>query len=598
MKVDNVRNFSIIAHIDHGKSTLADRLIENTGSLSRREMREQVLDSLDVERKHGITIKAQSASLDYEYNGKRYFLNMIDTPGHVDFGYEVSRSLSACEGCLLVVDASQGVEAQTIANAYAAIENNLEIIPVINKIDLPSADVDKTKQEIEDALGISSKNAIEISAKNNVGIDNVLRSIIEYIPSPEYDPAGSLRALTIDSWYDNYRGVVFLVRIFDGELHTNDRIMIYSNKQKYEVEEIGVFTPKQKKVDLLGPGSVGYVVANIKNIRDVRVGDTITLAENPTKNPFRGFKKAKPFVYAGIYPTDTSNYENLKEALEKLQLNDTSLTIEKEKSDSLGFGFRCGFLGVLSMNITKERIEDEFGIDIVITAPSVLYRVKKTDGTFQDVSNPSLLPPPQKMEAIYEPFVDVDIVTPAGFIGSILKLLQKKRGKQKSMNYISNNVVMIKYSLPLSEIITDFYGNIKSLSKGYASFDYEIDGFKQSELTKLIVLVNSDEIDSLSMIVPKESSYRIARDVLRNLKQYIPKQLFEVRIQAKVGGKIIAKERVSALRKDVLAKCYGGDVTRKRKLLEKQKKGKKKMKQLGKVSISKDAFVHIVEMND
>ncbi len=598
MKVDNVRNFSIIAHIDHGKSTLADRLIENTGSLSRREMREQVLDSLDVERKHGITIKAQSASLDYEYNGKRYFLNMIDTPGHVDFGYEVSRSLSACEGCLLVVDASQGVEAQTIANAYAAIENNLEIIPVINKIDLPSADVDKTKQEIEDALGISSKNAIEISAKNNVGIDNVLRSIIEYIPAPEYDPAGSLRALTIDSWYDNYRGVVFLVRIFDGELHTNDRIMIYSNKQKYEVEEIGVFTPKQKKVDLLGPGSVGYVVANIKNIRDVRVGDTITLAENPTKNPFNGFKKAKPFVYAGIYPTDTSNYENLKEALEKLQLNDASLTIEKEKSDSLGFGFRCGFLGVLSMNITKERIEDEFGIDIVITAPSVLYRIKKTDGTFQDVSNPSLLPPPQKIEAIYEPFADVDIVTPAKFIGNILKLLQEKRGKQKSMNYISSNIVMIKYSLPLSEIIIDFYDKMKSLSKGYASFDYEIDDFKQSELTKLTVLINSDEIDSLSMIVPKERSYRIARDVLRNLKQYIPKQLFEVRIQAKVGGKIIAKERVSPLRKDVLAKCYGGDITRKRKLLEKQKKGKKKMKQLGKVSISKDAFVHIVEMND
>jgi len=598
MKVDNVRNFSIIAHIDHGKSTLADRLIENTGSLSRREMREQVLDSLDVERKHGITIKAQSARLDYEYNGKRYFLNMIDTPGHVDFGYEVSRSLSACEGCLLVVDASQGVEAQTIANAYAAIENNLEIIPVINKIDLPSADVDKTKQEIEDALGISSKNAIEISAKNNVGIDNVLRSIIEYIPSPEYDPAGSLRALTIDSWYDNYRGVVFLVRIFDGELHTNDRIMIYSNKQKYEVEEIGVFTPKQKKVDLLGPGSVGYVVANIKNIRDVRVGDTITLAENPTKNPFNGFKKAKPFVYAGIYPTDTSNYENLKEALEKLQLNDASLTIEKEKSDSLGFGFRCGFLGVLSMNITKERIEDEFGIDIVITAPSVLYRIKKTDGTFQDVSNPSLLPPPQKIEAIYEPFADVDIVTPAKFIGNILKLLQEKRGKQKSMNYISSNIVMIKYSLPLSEIIIDFYDKMKSLSKGYASFDYEIDDFKQSELTKLTVLINSDEIDSLSMIVPKERSYRIARDVLRNLKQYIPKQLFEVRIQAKVGGKIIAKERVSPLRKDVLAKCYGGDITRKRKLLEKQKKGKKKMKQLGKVSISKDAFVHIVEMND
>jgi len=598
MKIDNVRNFSIIAHIDHGKSTLADRLIENTGGLSRREMKEQVLDSLDVERKHGITVKAQSVRLDCEYDGKKYFLNMIDTPGHVDFGYEVSRSLSACEGCLLVVDASQGVEAQTIANAYAAIENNLEIIPVINKIDLPSADVDKTKQEIEDALGISSKNAIEISAKNNIGTDDVLSSIINRIPAPEYNPAGSLRALIIDSWYDNYRGVVFLIRVFDGELHTNDRIMIYSNKQKYEVEEIGVFRPKQKKVDLLGAGSVGYVVANIKNIRDIRVGDTITLAENPTKNPFVGFKKIKPFVYAGIYPTDTNNYENLKEALEKLQLNDASLTVEKEKSDSLGFGFRCGFLGVLSMNISKERIEYEFGIDIIITSPSVLYRVKKTDSTFQDVSNPSLLPPPQKMVAIYEPFVNVDIVTPTKFIGSILKLLQDKRGKQKSMNYISNDVVTIKCFLPLAEIITDFYDKIKSLSKGYASFDYEVDDFKKSELTKLIILVNSDEIDSLSMIVPRENSYRIARDVLRNLKQYVPKQLFEVRIQAKVGGKIIAKERVGALRKDVLAKCYGGDITRKRKLLEKQKKGKKKMKQLGKVSISKDAFAHIVEMNN
>ncbi len=598
MKIDNVRNFSIIAHIDHGKSTLADRLIENTGALSKREMREQVLDSLDVERKHGITVKAQSVRLDYEYNGKKYFLNMIDTPGHVDFGYEVSRSLSACEGCLLVVDASQGVEAQTIANAYAAIENNLEIIPVINKIDLPSADIDKTKQEIESALGISSKNAIEISAKNNIGIDGVLRSIIENIPPPEYDPSRSLRALTIDSWYDNYRGVVFLVRVFDGELHTNDKIMIYSNKQKYEAEEVGIFTPKQKKIDLLGPGSVGYVVANIKNIRDIRVGDTVTLAENPTEQPFEGFKQIKPFVYAGIYPTDTNNYEDLKEALGKLQLNDASLTIEKEKSDSLGFGFRCGFLGVLSMNISKERIEDEFGIDIIITAPSVLYRIKKTDGTFQDISNPSLLPPSQKMEAIYEPFVDVDIITPSEFIGNILKLLQEKRGKQRSMSYISNNIVAIKYSLPLSEIITDFYDKIKSLSKGYASFDYEIDDFEQSELTKLIILVNSEEIDSLSMIVPRENSYRIARDVLKNLKQYIPKQLFEVRIQAKVGGKIIAKERIGALRKDVLAKCYGGDITRKRKLLEKQKKGKKKMKQLGKVSISKDAFVHIVEMSN
>ncbi len=597
MNQKNIRNFSIIAHIDHGKSTIADRLIENTGGLTKREMKEQVLDSLEVERKHGITIKAQTARLEYVYKDETYHLNMIDTPGHVDFGYEVSKSLKACEGCLLVVDATQGVEAQTIANAYLAIDNDLEIIPVINKIDLPSADVEKTKQEIEDALGIDASESIEVSAKNNTNIDKILNAIIEKIPSPKGNSNDKLRALVIDSWYDNYRGVIFIVRIFDGSLKTGDKIMMYSNKKVFEVEELGIFTPKAKRMKELTTGSVGYVVANIKTISDAVVGDTITLADNPTDKPFEGFEKPKPFVFAGIYPTEPENYEDLKEALEKLQLNDSSLVVEKEKSDSLGFGFRCGFLGVLSMNITKERLEEEFDLDVVITSPSVLYRVKKTDGEIIEISNPSMLPPPQKIAAIYEPFVKVEIITPAEFVGNILSLLQEKRGTQDNMSYISQDRVLIQYSVPLAEIITDFYDKLKSLSRGYASFDYDFKGFEQSNLEKLIILVNAKEIDSFSMIVPKEKAYRIAREVLKNLKQFIPKQLFEIRLQAKVGGKIIAKEQISALRKDVLAKCYGGDITRKRKLLEKQKKGKKKMKQLGNVAISKEAFVKLVEIN-
>ncbi len=597
MNLSRIRNFSIIAHIDHGKSTIADRLIENTGGLTKREMKEQVLDSLEVERKHGITVKAQTARLEYIYNNEKYYLNMIDTPGHVDFGYEVSKSLKACEGCLLVVDATQGVEAQTIANAYLAIDNDLEIIPVINKIDLPSADIEKTKKEIEDALGIDAQEAIEVSAKNNVNMDSVLNAIIERISPPKAGNDDRLRAMVVDSWYDNYRGVIFVVRLFSGALKTNDKIMMYSNKKTFEVEEIGVFTPKSKPVNILDNGSVGYVVANIKNIEDALVGDTITLADNPTDKPFEGFEKPKPFVFAGIYPTEPENYEDLKEALEKLKLNDSSLEVEKEKSDSLGFGFRCGFLGLLSMNITKERLEEEFGLDVVITNPSVLYKVKKTDGETVEISNPSNLPPSQKILAIFEPFVTVEIITPSEFVGNILSLLQDKRGIQDNMSYISQDRVLIKYSVPLAEIITDFYDKLKSLSRGYASFDYDFKGFEKSNLEKLLILVNAREIDSFSMIVPKDKAYRIAREVLKNLKQYIPKQLFEIRLQAKVGGKIIAKEQISALRKDVLAKCYGGDITRKRKLLEKQKKGKKKMKQLGNVAISKEAFIKLVEIN-
>ncbi len=598
MNEKHLRNFSIIAHIDHGKSTLADRLIENTGGLSKREMKQQVLDSLEVERKHGITIKAQTARLEYAYKGEKYYLNMIDTPGHVDFGYEVSKSLKACEGCLLVVDATQGVEAQTIANAYMAIDNNLEIIPVINKIDLPSADIEKTKQEIEDGIGIDSSQAIEISAKNNINVDKVLDAIIERIPPPLGEKDKPLRALVVDSWYDNYRGVIFIVRVFDGELKKGDRILMLSTKKTYEAEEIGIFTPKAKTVDVLNNGSVGYVVANIKNISDAVIGDTLTLADNPTDDPFEGFEKPKPFVFAGVYPNEPENYGDLKDALEKLQLNDASLHIEKEKSDSLGFGFRCGFLGVLSMNITKERLEEEFGLDVIITNPSVLYRVELTNSEVLEISNPSMLPEPQKIAAIAEPFVDIEIITPSEFVGNILKLLQEKRGIQKNLSYISHDRVLIQYCMPLVEIITDFYDKLKSISRGYASFDYDVKDFRKSELTKLIILVNSKEIDSFSMIVPKENAYRTAREVLHNLKKYIPKQLFEIRLQAKVGGKIIAKEQISALRKDVLAKCYGGDITRKRKLLEKQKKGKKKMKQLGNVAISKEAFVKLVEINN
>ncbi len=596
MEKSKIRNFSIIAHIDHGKSTLADRLIEFTGALDKREMKEQILDNLEVERKHGITVKAQTVRLTYNFEGEEYILNMIDTPGHVDFGYEVSKSLKACEGCLLVVDATQGVEAQTIANAYLAIDNNLEIIPVINKIDLPSANVEKTKGEIEDALGIDASEAIEISAKNGTNIDKVLEAIIKRIPPPKGDENSPLRALVVDSWYDNYRGVVSIIRVFDGKIKLGDKIMIYSTKKEYEVEELGYFTPKQKKAKELTVGEVGYLVANIKNIKDATVGDTVTSADNPTDKPFEGFKKPKPFVFAGIYPTEPEDYDDLRDALEKLQLNDASLTIEKEKSESLGFGFRCGFLGVLSMNITRERLESEFGLDVVMTTPSVLYRVEQTDGTVVEISNPSELPPPQKIKAIYEPYVEVEIITPAEFVGNILKLLQEKRGRQKEILYIATDRVLIKYDVPLAEILVDFYDKLKSLSRGYASFDYEFKGFEIGDLTRLIILINGKEIDPFSLIVPKEKAYRIAREVLKNLKQYIPKQLFEIRLQAKVGGKIIAKEQISALRKDVLAKCYGGDVTRKKKLLEKQKEGKKKLKQLGNVSISKEAFIKLVEI--
>ncbi|SDC78041.1 GTP-binding protein LepA [Desulfurella multipotens] len=592
--IKNIRNFSIIAHIDHGKSTLADRLIEKTGSLDKRQMKDQVLDNLEVERRHGITVKAQAVRMEYLYDGVLYELNMIDTPGHADFTYEVSKSLSACEGALLVVDATQGVEAQTVANLYLALENNLEIIPVINKIDLPTADIEKTKSEIEN-LGLDASGAILISAKNDIGTDKVLEAIIKYIPPPKINNEETLKALIIDSWYDNYKGVVCLVRVFEGEIKIHDRIMIFSNKKEYNVESISVLTPKPKEIETLHAGEVGILISNIKNIDDVLVGDTITLASNPAKAALKGFKKIKPFVYAGIYPTDTEKYDDLKEGLEKLKLNDSSLEFEPEKSDSLGFGFRCGFLGMLHMNITKERLEEEFGLDIVVTNPSVLYKVEKTDGSIIEISNPKDLPEPQFIRSILEPYVSIDVITPSEYIGSVLNLLQEKRGYQKNLSYLSANRCLITYSAPLSETITNFYDTLKSITRGYASFNYEFEGYKPSDLVKMIILINNEPIDSFSQIVHKDKAYAQAREVLAKLKEFVPRQLFEIRLQAKVGGKIIAKEEIKALRKDVLAKCYGGDITRKRKLLEKQKEGKKKLKQLGKVAISKEAFMKLLE---
>lgn len=592
--IKNIRNFSIIAHIDHGKSTLADRLIEKTGSLDKRQMKDQVLDNLEVERRHGITVKAQAVRMEYLYDGVLYELNMIDTPGHADFTYEVSKSLSACEGALLVVDATQGVEAQTVANLYLALENNLEIIPVINKIDLPTADIEKTKSEIEN-LGLDASGAILISAKNDIGTDKVLEAIIKYIPPPKINNEETLKALIIDSWYDNYKGVVCLVRVFEGEIKIHDRVMIFSNKKEYNVESISVLTPKPKEIETLHAGEVGILISNIKNIDDVLVGDTITLASNPAKAALKGFKKIKPFVYAGIYPTDTEKYDDLKEGLEKLKLNDSSLEFEPEKSDSLGFGFRCGFLGMLHMNITKERLEEEFDLDIVVTTPSVLYKVEKTDGSIIEISNPKDLPEPQFIRSILEPYVSIDVITPSEYIGSVLNLLQEKRGYQKNLSYLSANRCLITYSAPLSETITNFYDTLKSITRGYASFNYEFEGYKPSDLVKMIILINNEPIDSFSQIVHKDKAYAQAREVLTKLKEFVPRQLFEIRLQAKVGGKIIAKEEIKALRKDVLAKCYGGDITRKRKLLEKQKEGKKKLKQLGKVAISKEAFMKLLE---
>ena len=593
--INNIRNFSIIAHIDHGKSTLADRLLEYTGALSEREMTAQVLDSMDLERERGITIKAHAVRLTYSAdNGKEYILNLIDTPGHVDFSYEVSRSLASCEGALLVVDASQGVEAQTLANAYHALEHNLEIVPVINKIDLPAADPQKTRDQIEDAIGIDCSDAILASAKEGIGTKEILETIIKKIPSPKGADDKPLKALLFDSWFDNFQGVIVLVRVFDGKVRSGTRIQLMAAGTIFEVSQVGIFSPKIEPVRELSAGEVGYIIAGIKQVTDTKIGDTITDADNPAQEPCPGYKDIKPLVFCGLYPTQSHQYENLRDALNKLRLNDASFIYEPETSLALGFGFRCGFLGLLHMEIIKERLEREFDLSLLSTAPTVVYRVTQTNQDITYIDNPALLP--ERYEMIEEPFVLVTIVLPSDFIGPILDLCQEKRGIQKSFTYIGKDRIKVEYELPLNEILWDFYDRLKSLSKGYASMDYEFIGYRKSDLVKLHILLNGEVVDALSLIVHKDKAYYKGRELTERLREIIPRQMFEVIIQASIGNKIIARESIRPLRKDVIAKCYGGDITRKRKLLEKQKEGKKRMKQFGKVELPQEAFLAVLKV--
>ncbi|AAK79249.1 GTP-binding protein LepA [Clostridium acetobutylicum] len=593
----HIRNFCIVAHIDHGKSTLADRLLEHTGTLTHREMEEQVLDNMEIERERGITIKSQAARLIYKRpeDGQEYILNLIDTPGHVDFNYEVSRSLAACEGAVLVVDATQGIQAQTLANCYMAVDHGLEVVPVINKIDLPSARPDEIKNEIEDVIGIESSDAPLISAKTGLNIEDVLEAVVQKVPAPSGDEKGPLKALIFDSYYDSYKGVVCHIRIKDGTVKAGTRIKLMAANKEYEVIEVGVFVPNYLKVEELKAGDVGYITASIKNVRDARVGDTITEVNNPAKEPLLGYRPAISMVYSGIYPIDSSKYEELKEALEKLQVNDAALNFEPETSIALGFGFRCGFLGLLHMEIMQERIEKEFNLDVIMTAPSVIYKVKKTDGTLIEITNPTNLPEPTEIDYMEEPVVKAQIITPSDFVGAVMELCQNKRGTFIDMEYIETTRVMLNYRVPLNEIIYDFFDSLKSRTKGYASFDYELDGYMRTELVKLDIILNSEVVDALSMIVPKDRAYAKGRTMAEKLKEIIPRQLFEIPIQAAVGSKIIARETVKALRKDVLAKCYGGDISRKRKLLEKQKEGKKRMRQVGSVEVPQEAFMSILK---
>ncbi len=591
--MDKVRNFSIIAHVDHGKSTLADRLLEFTGAVSKREMREQILDTLEIERERGITIKLQAVRMFY----KGYTLHLIDTPGHVDFSYEVSRALAACEGALLLVDATQGIEAQTVANFWKAVEQDLVIIPVINKIDLPAADPERVKKQIEQILGLSSKEVILASAKEGIGIEEILQAIIERVPPPKGDPQKPLKALIFDSYYDPYRGAVAFVRIIDGEVKPGTRIRLFSTGKEFEVVEVGAQTPKLTKFEKLSAGDVGYIAASIKDVRDIRVGDTITDAKNPTQEPVPGFRPAKPMVYAGMYPSEGYTFEELREALEKYAINDAAIQFEPETSPALGLGFRVGFLGLLHMEIVQERLEREYNLSIVTTAPSVVYRVRLKNGQVKEIRNPSELPENWGIiEAIEEPFVLLTIITPKDYVGNIMGLCQEKRGVQKKFLYLDPNTVMLEYEMPLSEVIMDFHDKIKGLSKGYASYDYEFIGFREEDLVRLNVFINNEPVDALSFIVHREKACRRARQLVEKLKDVIPRQLFEVKVQAGIGTKIIASERIPPLRANVTAKCYGGDITRKKKLLEKQKEGKKRLKQFGKVELPQEAFLTVLKL--
>ena len=598
MDQKHIRNFCIVGHIDHGKSTLADRLIEKTNTVAKRDMTSQLLDSMDIEKERGITIKLTPTRMFYEYQGEEYLLNLIDTPGHVDFTYEVSRSLAACEGAILIIDATQGVQAQTLANLYLAVENNLEILPVINKIDLPSADVENCKKEIEDIIGLPANDVPCISAKDGINIESVLEKIITEFPCPKGDEQKPLRALIFDSFYDNFKGAVSMVRIVDGKVAVGDKIKMWTTGKVYDVTEVGVFAPSMKVQDSLTAGEVGYIAASIKNVSDTKVGDTITDAQNPCEEPLPGYKNVQPVVFCGVFLVDGSKYQDLKDALEKLKLNDASLIFTPESSVALGFGFRCGFLGLLHMEIITERLEREFGLDIITTAPGVSYHVYKTNGEMLEVSNPTLLPPTSEIDRIEEPMVDMSIFTPPEYVGAIMDLISDKRGIYKDMQYLDKTRVQMKYTLPLNEIVYDFFDALKSRTKGYASMDYELVGFMPSELVKLDILLNNEVCDALSLIVHKDKAYSRGRAIAEKLKEVIPRQLFEVPIQACIGNKIIARETVKAMRKDVLAKCYGGDISRKRKLLEKQKEGKKRMRKVGSVELPSEAFMSILKLDN
>jgi len=592
-----IRNFSIIAHIDHGKSTLADRLLEVTGALSQREMMEQVLDSMDLERERGITIKAHAVRLNYKADdGKMYQLNLIDTPGHVDFSYEVSRSLQACEGALLVVDASQGVEAQTLANTYLALHHNLEIIPVINKIDLPAAEPERIREQIETIIGLDARDAVLVSAKQGIGIHEILEHIVHLVPSPKGSPTDPLRALIFDSWFDPYRGVIILLRVIDGVLRIGQKIRLWSNGETFEVEAVGYQAPKATPCDELSAGEVGYLFANIKTVSDAKIGDTIVDHDNPASEPLPGFEEIKPMVFAGLYPVESHEHGLLRDALEKLRLNDSAFNFEPENSVALGFGFRCGFLGLLHLEIVQERLEREFNIDLITTAPGVRYRVTNTQGELLQIDNPTKFPDPSEIKQIEEPIIDAMVITQEEFLGGILKLLEDKRGTQKKFEYIGGGRVMLTYEMPLNEIVLDFYDRLKSCSRGYASLDYHLSGYRVSPMVRLDVLVAGEPVDALSMIVHKEFAYERGKELISRLRKLIPRQQFEVALQAAIGNKIVARESISALRKNVIAKCYGGDISRKRKLLEKQKEGKKRMKRVGRVEIPQEAFLAVLRV--